>query len=148
MPAYFLDASALTKRFVHEPGTPYVLTLRPQTDSVAACTLSIVEVTSALARRVSAGDTSEEDLAAALAAMEADFRAFQVIEIGGAVIAQAADLARAHALRGADAIQLAAAIVFSGTSGGAAQVGFVSSDRELNTAAAAEGFNVIDPRER
>jgi len=59
-------------------------------------------------------------------------------------MARAVEFTRSHALRGADAIQLACA--FSARLLEPRQeVVFVASDRELNNSALTEGFQVIDP---
>ena len=55
-------------------------------------------------------------------------------------------LAEAHALRGSDAIQLAAALdVYTDSIVLALPFALVSADTELNAAAAAEGLTVDDP---
>ncbi len=71
---------------------------------------------------------------------------FQVLELTRAPIARAAELARRHFLRAADAIQLAAALISAaGHESGSLTV--VSSDRELNAASEGEGLSVLDPTE-
>lgn len=55
-------------------------------------------------------------------------------------------IAERYALRGYDAVQLAAAYAIRAAIQAAGeQVIFVSADRELNAAAASEGFAVEDP---
>jgi hypothetical protein len=147
MAAYFLDASALVKQLVEEPGSDFVDNLLTRSETIAVSRLSLVEIASALVRRARAGDGPVDDLPEALRYMEEKFRVgFQVIEVGGAVITRAVDMSQTHALRASDAIQLASALAFR--SGDDSTAGFVSSDLELNQAAAAEGFAVIDPREQ
>jgi predicted nucleic acid-binding protein len=85
---------------------------------------------------------------AALTDVRADFTAdYQVIEITAALITRADALAEQHALRGYDAVQLAAALEVNAAYVAAGQppVTLISADLELNTAAATEGLSVDDP---
>jgi hypothetical protein len=56
-------------------------------------------------------------------------------------------LANAHALRAYDAVQLAAVLELNGRyqASGLGGITLVSADRDLNTAATAEGMAVEDP---
>ena len=62
--------------------------------------------------------------------------------VSAGLVAQAATLARRHALRGYDAVQLAAALEIHATD---PSLTLLSADAELNTAATAEGLSVEDP---
>lgn len=62
--------------------------------------------------------------------------------VSAGLVAQAATLARRHALRGYDAVQLAAALEIHATD---PSLTLLSADAELNTAATAEGLAVEDP---
>ena len=64
-------------------------------------------------------------------------RSWYEMQPGDAVRDQALRLPRVHALRAADALQLAAALEWSGTP---AQGGFVTFDARLQAAATREGF--------
>ena len=74
-------------------------------------------------------------------------RRFTQIAISENVIFQASHLAEDYALRGYDALQLAAAIEANKErlSRGLSSLAIVSADTELNNAAVAEGFLVEDP---
>ena len=146
MPQHYVVSSALVKRYVLEQGTDRVLELMDAGRRLIVSRLALVEITSASVRRARAGDLSKDAMNSILATLEAEFRArFDVIELRGAVMTRATDLIRSHALRAADAIQLACAVVARG--GSEAPILFVSSDRELNEAAKSENFEVIDPTE-
>lgn len=69
------------------------------------------------------------------------------VEIHPSLISRAMELAKAHALRGYDAVQLAAALdVNDGRlAAGAAALTLVSADDALNAAAMLEGLNVDNP---
>lgn len=80
-----------------------------------------------------------------LATLDRDVReSYEVVDLGASTLARAVDLVRIHALRGADSIQLACALLSRGGDASENLI-FVGSDRELNKAASAEGFPIIDP---
>jgi predicted nucleic acid-binding protein len=69
------------------------------------------ELTAALTRQERGGLIAPADAATALADFRHDFtHQYLLVEISAALVAQAAALARTHALRGYDAVQLAAAL--------------------------------------
>lgn len=153
MPAYFLDSSALAKRYVAETGTAWVQSLLEPAagNSVYVARITLVELVSAVSRRKRNGDLGPGAADAALADVRADFASgYQVLEVTAALIGQAEALAEKHALRGYDAVQLAAALQVSAAyvAAGQSPVALVSADIDLNTAGLAEGLMVIDPNTR
>ena len=79
---------------------------------------------------------------AILARLEGDFASFTVVEIRPATLRIVPGLVVQHALRGDDAVQLAAALAIR-REGGA--VAFWSTDGDLITAARAEGLQGVVP---
>ena len=150
MAAYFLDTSAIVKRWVRESGSAWVrrITARRSGHRVFVARLLVAEVASALARRQRAGDVDVQRVARAMAGLRMDIaRRFRVVELTAAVIDRAADLARAHPLRGADAVHLAAACTVhdAAVAAGGEPLVFLAPDDRLRRAAAAEGLAVDDP---
>lgn len=150
MAVYFIDSSALAKRYVSETGTAWVqaLTDPASGNSLYAARITLVELVAAISRRRKNGDLSPAAAAAALTDVRADFASdYQVIEVTVALVAQAESLAEKHALRGYDAVQLAAAIQVNAAyvAAGRPAVILVSSDLELNAAGGAEGLGIDDP---
>lgn len=149
MPVYFLDTSALLKRYVVEVGTSWIQGLvgPPFTNQVAIATISGAELIAAVARRRRGGNIPIADANRIVQNFRRDFvHDFDVIDIASPVIDGAMTLADRYALRGYDAVQLAAAAAIRPPIRAAGDdVVFVSADRELNAAAAAEGFAVEDP---
>jgi hypothetical protein len=142
----FLDSSALVKRYIDEAGTRRVLEIIESSDRLIVSSLARVEITAALVRRARRGGLSEDHLHDILAALETELReVFEVMELSAAIMTRATDLVRTHALRAADAIQLASALVAMGGPSKASDFTFVSADAELNAAARQEGLNVADP---
>jgi uncharacterized protein len=150
MADYFLDTSALVKRHVTEAGSPWVKSL---VRAKAAYTLYIaritaVEVTSAITRRQYASDLSSAQAGAILGHFRRHLaQRYRVVELTTGLFTKAMLMARKHRLRAYDAVQLAAALEISRIHqvAGSAPVTVLSSDRDLNAAATAEGLTVDDP---
>ena len=150
MAAYFFDSSALVKRYVRETGTLWVTSMLevPGHYHIYVARITGVEVISAITRRVLGGSLSKADASAALSLFRHEFsNSFTVTEISPALLTRAMQLAEFHALRGYDAVQLAAALDVQAYSLSLATsaLTMVSSDGELNAAAIAEGLIMEDP---
>jgi hypothetical protein len=146
---YYLDSSALLKRYVSEPGTRWVQSLFDPAAShrIAIATIAGAEIVAAISRKLRAGGMVQADASLALARFRTDYaRDFDLITMTSSVIDDAMRLAERHGLRGYDAVQLAAAFAADAV---ARSVGtsltLVSADLELNAAATAEGISVEDP---
>jgi predicted nucleic acid-binding protein len=147
---YFLDSSALVKRYVKETGTAWMrrLSRRGAPNDIDVASIALVEVTSAIARRKKGGTV----LPARAPSMLWRFRKhlagrYTAIDITPTLLADAAKLATAHALRAYDAVQLAAAltVLAQGKAVGISAITLVSADKCLNDAAQAEGLAVENP---
>jgi uncharacterized protein len=145
MADYFLDSSAVVKRYVQEAGTAWIRTLAaPATGHfIYLARITEVEVTAALARRRGQPGLSVAQARAALGLFRQDFaQDYRVAEIIVSLLQQAALLADVHSLRGYDAVQLAAALAVRTQ---VPAIILVSGDGDLNNAAVAEGLPVEDP---
>lgn len=152
MADYFLDSSAVVKRYIDEPGSVFVdeLVDPKQENRIFIAQITRVEVTSAFARRRKGRTLAEQDAAPALGAFAKDLAdVYLEVAITDELIETASDLATKHALRGYDAVQLAAAIVARRdlTAGGFDALTFISADGDLNSAAIAEGLDVENPED-
>jgi uncharacterized protein len=148
---YFIDSSALVKRYVQEVGTPWVrgITRRTSATHIYIASITAVEVTSAVARR-RRGRTLSSSRASSILSRFRKHRAgrYILLEITSALVNDAMKLANAHGLRAYDAVHLAAAVDLH-RDWVDARLGdfvFVSADQDLNDAATAEGLTVEDPR--
>ena len=148
MAGYFVDSSALVKRYVQESGTTWTrgLTHRSTGNRIFLARITVVEVTAAVARRRSGRTLS----AAQASSLLTRFRKhvvgrYTILEVTPNLLAAAATLANKHDLRAYDAVQLAAALELNYISQGG--IVLVSSDNELNDAAASEGLPIEDPRQ-
>lgn len=145
MAVYFLDTSAIVKRYVLETGTAWVQAL---TDPVAGNVLCLARITrpetvAAITRRERGGHIAPSDAITALGDFDQDFaQQYLIVGLSDALIDHAAILARTYALRGYDAVQLAAALEVQ------SQIPttiLISGDGDLNAAATTEGLAVDDP---
>jgi hypothetical protein len=147
---YYLDSSALVKRYVVERGTAWIddLCSAQAGHVIYTVRVSAAEIVAALIRRVRGGSLA---LAAAQAEV-AQFRLdlandYQVLEVTEALVETAMRLAEQRGLRGYDAIQLAAALGVQAVRAvsNLSPLVFVSADADLNAAAIAEGLAIEDP---
>jgi predicted nucleic acid-binding protein len=150
MPAYFFDSSALVKRFAQESGRAFVLSLlRPSAKNrLYIARITEVEICAALARRQKGKSISPNQVTKGLRRLRQDLpQRFTQIAISENIIIEAANLAETHALRGYDAIQLAAALAANKERmlNGLLPLIMVSADTELNDAAQIEGFTIANP---
>ena len=150
MAVYFVESSALVKRYAQETGSAWVEVLTdPQAGHhLYVARITAVEVVAAVTRRQRGGAFAAADAAAALADVADDLaHHYRQVDITSRLITQAIQLAKTYALRGYDAIQLAAVLTVhvAREAQGLSRLTLVSADRELNGGALAEGVRVDDP---
>jgi predicted nucleic acid-binding protein len=146
MTIYYLDASAWVKRYYAEPGSLWVRGLFQQNAVLASASLGLVEVAATLARKEKAGDIAQSRLDQALLELQQDWQQFTKVHLTDDVLKDALRVARAHALRGADAVHLASALLLAADLPAQEdEMILVASDRELREAALASGLHVVDP---
>jgi uncharacterized protein len=145
MAVYFLDSSALVKRYRQEAGSEQVHKLIDDAERTVISRLAHVEVTAAIVRRGRAAATPAQELESLLARLDRTVnKAFDIVDLDTPIMERATLLARRRGLRGADAIQLACALL-ARNDATQQEFALVGSDQELNAAAVAEGLTVIDP---
>ena len=145
MATYFLYTSAVLKRYVLETGTAWVQALAAPAarHSLFVVRITLAKAVAAITRRERGGLITPPDAATAVADFQLDFaHQYRVVEVSAGLVAQAATLARRHALRGYDAVQLAAVLEIHAND---PSLTLVSADAELNAAAQAEGLSVEGP---
>ncbi|NET61653.1 MAG: type II toxin-antitoxin system VapC family toxin [Symploca sp. SIO2E6] len=150
MRVYFLDSSALVKRYISEIGSTWVLGLfEPALNhEILVAAVTGVEIVAAITRRARGGSISTLDATTVSNQFKNDWLTeYQVVEITENIINSGMRLAELHGLRGYDAIQLAAGIAINQLclANSLLPVIFVSADKELNTAASNEGLIVENP---
>lgn len=134
----YSDTSALSKRYVLETGSAWLSAL---VDPVTDNDVYTVILTAALTRRERGRSLTPE----AAADLDTDY---QTVQVDDALINSAMRLAEKHALRGYDAVQLAAGAETKrmGESPAVTYSLFVSADTELNAAARAVCASGQPPR--
>jgi uncharacterized protein len=137
---YCCDSSAIVKCYVQERGSAWMVALLDATAGhhLYVARITGVEVIAAIRRRARRGDITPPDMAAALVQFRHDFAGlYHIIEITPPLVARAMTLAETQALRGYDAVQLAAAVEVHarGISLGLPSLTLVFADGELNVAA-------------
>jgi predicted nucleic acid-binding protein len=147
---YYFDSSALVKRYISERGTAWVLGITdPGAGNIIfVARITAVEVVSAITRAAWAGSITSADAFSAKANFRYDYlNQYRAMEITAGLIARAMALAEQYALRGYDAVQLAAAVEVQAynLSVGLPVLTLISADAALNTATTAEGLAVDDP---
>ncbi len=151
MAAYFLDSSALVKRYANEVGTLWMTALLDPSlgNLFYVARITGVEVVAALARRARSANLTQPTAARTIAQFKSDFdTAFRHVEITPALTVSAMRHSERHVLRGYDAVQLAAALevdyVLAQTH---APLIFVSADKDLLAAASNERLMTEDPND-
>ena len=150
MALYYLDASALVKRYVAEAGSPFVtrLTDPSASNEVWIASIGTVELMAALYRRVNTGMLTPSSAWSAEQAFRGDLhRIFDSIDLNPSILARGMGLAKLHLLRAYDAVQLATAIELQiqRRNLNLALPIFLCADQALNQGALAEGLLVDDP---
>ncbi len=147
---YFLDSSAIAKRYANEIGTAWIEELCvPSTERlIALAQISLVEVAAVLAAKQRGNHISSAEYDKAFDDLTADSKEqYYLVDVDQAVIDRAVQLTRRQKLRGCDAIQLACALVLHQSLRDADLPGitFVCADDDLLAAASAEGLATENP---
>ena len=142
---YYLDSSALVKRYAAESGSDKVAALVESDEKIAVSWLALPEALSAVARRAKGGSISVEVLDSIRTQLHRDMQRFMTVEVCGAPVDGIEMLIARHALRGADSIHLSTALWLSKAA--RSPVVFVASDNELLTAARVEKLKILNPSE-
>ena len=150
MAAYYVDSSAVVKRYVSEPGSTVVREILrvAALHDIHMSEIGGVEVVAALARKGRERDRPSDQFQRAIAEFEQAFDTrWFIVRTTPLLFSQARQLAVRHFLRGYDAVHLAAALEADrhAAAAGQSRLVLVSADAALNAAADAEGMRVLDP---
>lgn len=153
MGAYFLDTSALIKRYVTEIGSEWTTSLcEPLTgNTIIISQTTLTEAVASFCRKA-----REQNLHHRISETERDQiitrfrgdarRQYNVVRVTSAVYTQAGDLCRTHKLRAYDAIQFACVLKIRATLAplNIAPI-FVSADIDLLNVAQTVGLDIANP---
>ena len=150
MTAYFLDSSALVKRYVSETGSVWVQQITaPQTGNLLfIARITWVEVISAFARRQREGSLTSADVALVIQTFRSDLNTqYQVIELDATLAVSAGQVVGQYPLRAYDAVQLASVLriqpAFATTQ--STSLIFLTADNRLSAIAGALGLLTDNP---
>ncbi len=149
MIAYFMDTSALVKRYMAETGSKWIETLTDPTanNQIIVARLTQVEVISAFYRLQREGKIDTNDVAVNFKAFQHDWNTqYKIVEVNTDLMEMAIALVQKYPLRAYDSVQLAAALkvnpAFAKLPTGSFT--FIAADNRLLNAAQAEGLLVDD----
>ena len=136
MSLVYFDSSAFVKLLAEEAGSELAAQLWDGCDAAVASRLAYPEVRAVLAAAARNHDLDEADLDDAERTWDSYWAATRPVELTAAVEQHAGQLARAHALRGADAVHLASALAI-----GDPDLVVAAWDRRLHAGAQAAGLS-------
>lgn len=147
---YFLDSSALVKRYITETGSAWIQTiLSPQSmNIIIVARITWVEVLSAFSRLRREGKITQDELKMTIRLFQRDWvTQYHIVEINQQVVETASQLVQKYPLRAYDGVQLAAALQLDPTMGDGdpATFIFIASDDRLIMVARAEDLNTDNP---
>src|SRR5262249_24432606 len=151
MRLFFLDGSALAKRYVAEPGTPLVDHLFNQVapDRLVVLNVGFAEVVSVLVRRKNAGVLSDATFAHALLQLGQEIihaANLRKVETTNSLVIGALSHIQTHSINATDAVALHAALGLAHhLRGQGDDLVLVASDQRLLRAAQAEGLSTFNP---
>lgn len=152
MSTYYLDTSALVKRYFPEAGSAWITALCDPIHNhwVLISMLTRVEAAAAFALKQRTGvmTLGERDAAVKLLVLHATTE-YQLIPVHAPLLDRAMSLTQRYGLRGYDAVQLATALLAheQHVAASLAPLTFVAADAQLLAAAQAEGLLVENPQD-
>lgn len=150
MNIYFLDSSAVVKRYVNERGSPWIQGITDLTANtiIIVARIAWVEVLSAFARLQREGKIDPLDLTTTIQLFQYDWETqYQLVEIDQEVMETAGHFVQKHPLRAYDSVQLASALILSPffSKSDSTMFTFVSADDRLLNVAQTEGLMTENP---
>ena len=148
--AYFLDSSALVKRYVPETGSAWIQVIADAATGnlLIISRITWVEVLSALARRQREGGLSATDVNLIIQPFRYDLNnQYQVVELDRTLTENAGQLVNQYPLRAYDAVQLASVLRIQPAFATATSTSlvFLSADDRLLTIAQTAGLLTDNP---
>jgi uncharacterized protein len=151
MSLYFLDASALVKRYVTEAGSEHIRQLCGSImHQIIIAELTQVEVAAALAakhRSPQGISRATRDSAVNLLAEHCQ-KEYELVNLTPSILSRAVSLTQQYRLRGYDAVQLATAVAAEHAfkQMGLSTITFLAADIDLLVAAEKEGLAIENPQ--
>lgn len=134
----YLDASALVKRYVIEPGSRETIALTADAEITATSIISRAEVAAALGKAARLGLVTHDAARNAQRSFASDWPDLARVPVTEALVERADALAWEHGLRSYDAVQLASALSWQESVG--QEIVVATFDRQLWEAATRTGL--------
>lgn len=157
MSAYYLDSSAVVKRYIEEPGSAWVRRICEAHDAdtdeklhyISIGEIAVTEVAAAFAILVRRNIIPKRIGERAYKQFVSEFRGeYEIVTLTPTLILSAAELTQRHPLKAYDAIQLALAIHANDLlKENALSLIFVTADKTLLQAAQSEGLMTDNPHD-
>ena len=135
----YVDTSALVKLYVEETDRGLVVATVDRATTVATARVTYAEARAAFARARRERILTPVDLRKAVRLLDEEWGTYTIVDVSDPLVRHAGLLAERHALRGYDAVQLAAALQVKPNG---SDVEFASFDARLNRAARRERLRV------
>ncbi len=149
MMLFYLDSSAWVKRYFREPGSGWINRQFEQEILLGGSTLGLIEVTATCARKRTAGAIDAVRFQQIETDLLDDWNGFFQMGLTPDVVERSLGLAKIRALRGADSVHLASALVLKEELAlDSQEFTLVTSDEELKAAAPEAGLAVLDPQDQ
>ena len=151
MSVFYLDTSAMVKRYFPEAGTVWIQALADPANGhtllLGELTLAETAAVIAAKQRASSGITLAERDGILLRFLQHCNDEYALVPISRSVVDRAVLLTQQYRLRGYDSVQLAAALLVNAQYLAAGMPGltFMAADNDLIAAAQAEGLTVANP---
>ena len=151
MPIYYLDTSAVMKRYMPELGSEVVEELfdgPTESESLTTSYLTVLEANSAATRLLGGNVISRRDHRRILGQLSRDMRdrGVTVIPVRNELVEEAVTTIRAYSLRALDALHFTSAELAGRNSSDGQNLYMVSADREILEACQAHGILTLDPQ--
>ena len=151
MPIYYLDTSALMKRYISEPGSDAVRELfegLADSDELTTSYLTLLEVNSTATGLLNGRVLTQQAYENILDQFTQDIPDydFTLIPVQNELIDRGITIAREYSLRSLDAIHFTSILIASGMSLDSQDIYMVSADRELIAACDAHGILTLNPQ--
>lgn len=150
MATYFLDTSAIIKRYISEQGQAWILSLcdPAQGHELYISQAALIEVVAAICRRAREQSISIAERDRLITVFRQDSKvSYNIWPVTTELYHAAGDLCRSHPLRAYDAVQLACVLAlrqYTSTNQAPEPI-FVCADTDLLDVAGVEGLQAEDP---
>ncbi len=150
MSLYYLDTSALVKRYIDKTGSQWLRAIIDTAEALLSTQLRVPEVISALNRLVREELLAPPDYHQLRLAFQQDcIEEYQLTPLNSDILSLSCELVERHPLRAYDAVHLATTLVAERAleAQDLPRLTFLSADGRLLTIAAAEGLATDDPNQ-